>query len=143
MSEEHDKTKPEDAVVTDGIHPEAAPFEPAYQPETLPQITVPDLADDAQGLTAEALANVPTLTELVSATHSDQAPITETLADADLVSQGMTTSIQEPIAEIQALPAQADTWVEELQARMGKLNGDIQTLNARLDRLEERNKTKV
>jgi outer membrane murein-binding lipoprotein Lpp len=39
--------------------------------------------------------------------------------------------------------AQADTWGEQLQARMGKLTDDIHTLNARLDRLEERNKTKV
>jgi hypothetical protein len=43
----------------------------------------------------------------------------------------------------QAEPPQADTWGEQLQARMGKLTGDIDSLNARLDRLEERNKTKV
>jgi hypothetical protein len=38
---------------------------------------------------------------------------------------------------------QADTWGEELHARMGKLTDDIHTLNIRLDRLEERNKAKV
>ena len=62
MSQEHDKSS-RDPQVSDGIKPEAAPFEPGYQPETLPKISVPDLADDAQGLTAEALAQIPTLTE--------------------------------------------------------------------------------
>ena len=64
MSQEHDKNS-SDTQVSDGIHPEAAPFEPGYQPGTLPQLSVPDLAEDAQGLSAEALANVPTLTDLV------------------------------------------------------------------------------
>lgn len=132
MSQEHEKTQPDD-VVADGIHAEASPFEPAYQPETLPQITVPDLADDAQGLTAEALAQVPTLTDLVEEPAVEEAPETEA-TDIDVL---------EPEAEIQDTPAQADTWVQELKVRMEKLNGDIYTLNARLDRLEERNKTKV
>ena len=44
MSQEHDTNKSDEVKVTDEIHPEPAPFEPAYQPETLPQITVPDLA---------------------------------------------------------------------------------------------------
>ena len=138
MSQEHDKTKPDDA-----IHPEAAPFEPAYQPETLPQITVPDLADDAQGLSAEALANVPTLTELVEETPGAEIAAAEQVGDVAEPTEAADTTSSEPVAEIQEPPAQADTWGEELQARMGKLNGDIQTLNARLDRLEERNKTKV
>ena len=133
MSQEHDKPKSEQAEVADGIHPESAPFEPAYQPETLPQITVPDLADDAQGLTAEALAQVPTLTDLA----------VETATDAIVQPDVAETDSPEPDSEIQDTPAQADTWVDELQVRMEKLNGDIHTLNARLDRLEERNKTKV
>jgi hypothetical protein len=142
MSQEHDTTKSDEVKVTDEIHPEPAPFEPAYQPETLPQITVPDLADDAQGLSAEALANVPTLTEF--ADEPEQEPRGgEAPADLPNAPDAAETASPEPMAEIQDTPAQADTWVEELQARMGKLNGDIQTLNARLDRLEERNKTKV
>jgi len=134
MSQEHEKPQPDDVVVAEGIHAEASPFEPAYQPETLPQITVPDLADDAQGLTAEALAQVPTLTDLVEEPAIEEAPETE-VADIDVP--------EEPEADIQDTPAQADTWVQELKVRMEKLNGDIHTLNARLDRLEERNKTKV
>jgi predicted secreted protein len=100
----------------------------------LPKISVPDLADDAVGLSAEALAQVPTLTEQV-----DDAPGQELLP-----SEPVLEAVPEPVAPaIQAQPAQADTWGEVLHARMGKLNGDIQTLNVRLDRLEERNKSKA
>jgi len=134
MSQEHDTPSPDDASGADGIHPESSPFEPAYQPETLPKISVPDLADDAVGLSAEALAQVPTLTEQV-----DDAPGQELLP-----SEPVLEAVPEPVAPaIQAQPAQADTWGEVLHARMGKLNGDIQTLNVRLDRLEERNKSKA
>ncbi len=157
MSQEHEKPNP-DTPVSDGIHPEAAPFEPGYQPGTLPQINVPDLAEDAKGLSAEALANVPTLTELV-----EPDPVLEDVpvapaeivepsdsAEAPIVSEPTEASpcLAEPDASVQDEPAQdepaqADTWGEQLQVRMGKLNDDIHTLNARLDRLEERNKTKV
>ena len=152
MSQEQDKTSPA-VPVTDGIHPEAAPFEPGYQPETLPQITVPDLDEDAQGLTAEALANVPTLTELVESESAladvppqeasevvePKEPVATPLSDVAVPSP----SSQEFEAHAQAQAVEADTWGEQLQVRMGKLTGDIHTLNARLDRLEERNKKKV
>ncbi len=151
MSQEHEKTST-DTQVSDGIHPEPAPFEPGYQPETLPQISVPDLAEDAQGLTAEALAKVPTLTELVDA-EAEPTEVTTDEVEQELVS---SEALEAPIAieadqedshpepeAPQAESAQADTWGEQLQARMGKLTDDIHTLNARLDRLEERNKTKV
>jgi hypothetical protein len=145
MSQEHDP-KSADTQVSGGIHPEPAPFEPGYQPETLPKISVPDLADDAEGLSAEALANVPTLTELVETeTESAPAPVVTTVEEP--VGQSETTddlpeSSEEPEALAQDEPPQADTWGEQLQVRMGKLTGDIHSLNARLDRLEERNKAK-
>ena len=147
MSQEHEKPNP-DTPVSDGIHPEAAPFEPGYQPGTLPQINVPDLAEDAKGLSAEALANVPTLTELVDPdpvlkeVPAEPAEIVEPSdsAEAPIVSEPDSSVHDEPA---QDEPAQADTWGEQLQIRMGKLNDDIHTLNVRLDRLEERNKTKV
>ena len=151
MSQEHEKPST-DAHVSNGIRPEPAPFEPGYQPETLPQITVPDLAEDAQGLSAEALAKVPTLTELVEQeaavdeTHeevSEEVPTTEPNQEPIAIEAAQTDSDQEPEMPAQAQAAQADTWGEQLQARMGKLTDDIHTLNARLDRLEERNKTKV
>ena len=145
MSQEHDP-KSADTQVSSGIHPEPAPFEPGYQPETLPKISVPDLADDADGLSAEALANVPTLTELVEAEpESSPAPVVTTVEEP--LGQPETTddlpeSSEEPEALAQDEPPQADTWGEQLQVRMGKLTGDIHSLNARLDRLEERNKAK-
>jgi hypothetical protein len=152
MSQEHEKTST-GTQVSDGIHPEAAPFEPGYQPGTLPQLNVPDLPEDAQGLTAEALAKVPTLTELVEPeAASAEAPhdeVVEILESSELVETAVAieaaheSSPEESEAPAQADEAQADTWGEQLQVRMGKLTGDIHTLNARLDRLEERNKTKV
>ena len=85
---------------------------------------------------------MPTLTEF--ADEPEQEPTgDEASSDLPNTPDAAETASPEPMAEIQDTPAQADTWGEELQARMGKLNGDIQTLNARLDRLEERNKTKV
>jgi hypothetical protein len=147
MSQEHDP-KSADTQVSSGIHPEPAPFEPGYQPETLPKISVPDLADDAEGLSAEALANVPTLTELVETeTESAPAPAPVVTTVEEPVGQSETTddlpeSSEEPEALAQDEPPQADTWGEQLQVRMGKLTGDIHSLNARLDRLEERNKAK-
>jgi hypothetical protein len=138
MSHENEKSTHED-----GIHPEPSPFEQGYQPESLPKITVPDLPDDAQGLSAEALAQVPTLTELVDEAPEavpDPEPVTEPMPEAEV---SLAPEAMEPIAEIQDTPAQADTWSQELQVRMGRLNDDIHTLNVRLDRLEERIKTKV
>jgi hypothetical protein len=138
MSHENDKPSHDD-----GIHPEPSPFEQGYQPESLPKITVPHLPDDAQGLSAEALAQVPTLTELVEEV-ADEAPPTEPTDESTPEGEVVVElEAAEPVVEIQDTPAQADTWGQELQARMGKLNGDIHSLNVRLDRLEERNKTKV
>ena len=129
MSQEHDTTSPHPILVTNEIRTEAPPFEPGYQPETLPHISVPDLPDDAQGLSADALAQVPTLTDWV-----DEPPVEAPEEEA---------SDSEPVDVIQDTSTQADTWVEELQVRMGKLTGEIHTLNARLDRLEEQSNTKV
>jgi hypothetical protein len=143
MSQEHDPTSA-DTQVSSGIHPEPAPFEPGYQPETLPKISVPDLTDDAEGLSAEALANVPTLTELVEP-ESQSAPVVTTVevqVEQPETPDDLPENSEEPEALAQDEPPQADTWGEQLQVRMGKLTGDIHSLNARLDRLEERNKAK-
>lgn len=146
MSHEHDDAhaKHDDAVISDGIHPEPAPFESSYQPGTVPQISVPDLPPDAQGLTAEALAQVPTLTDLVG-----EAPLSEPDASPETgeVAVVPEASGAEPTPEAESppqdKPTEADTWGQELQVRMGKLTDDIHTLNVRLDRLEERNKAKA
>ena len=136
MSQEHDKKSPDESAVDTTIQTESAPFEPGYHPDQLPKISVPDLSDDVQGLSAEALAQVPTLTELVDTpAPSDLMDIP---TDVPAILDEVVTS--EEVPEIQDAPAQADTGVEGLQVRMGRLTDDINTLNARLDRLEARNK---
>jgi hypothetical protein len=151
MSQEHEKNHP-DTQVSDGIHPEAAPFEPGYQPETLPHITVPDLAEDAQGLSAEALSKVPTLTELVEQDVAASEVLPDEVAEVAQPPESAPVVVEdaqaapspaEPDVQTQEEPDQADTWGEHFQVRMGKLTDDIHTLHARLDRLEERNKKKV
>jgi hypothetical protein len=136
MSQEHDKSTT-DAEVVEGIHPQASPFELGYQPETMPKIVVPDLPDDIQGMTAEALAQIPTLTEEAPGKELLEIPAQPLFVQAEL------TIADAVLAPIQDVPAQADTWSEVLHARIGKLTDDIHTLNIRLDRLEERIKAKV
>ena len=64
MSQEQDQTKPTAEDASGSIKLEASPFEPGFQPESIPKISVPDIPVDAVGLTAEALAQVPTLTDI-------------------------------------------------------------------------------
>jgi hypothetical protein len=147
MSHPHDDapSSHDRAAISDGIHPETAPFEPGYQPETLPKISMPDLPPDAQGLTAEALAQVPTLTDWVEEAPTEPVPEVPTEQADVAVTPEAPSAVPSPEPEVPAQdkPIEADTWGEELQVRMGKLTDDIHTLNARLDRLEERNKTKA
>lgn len=141
MSHEHDQTSPSDEPEISAIHPEPPPFEQGYQPETLPKITVPDLAADVEGLSAEALSQVPTLTELV---HGDAEVLDESV-DAEVEPEVAALEAPQDVAQevAQEAPVQADTWTDVMQARMGKLTDEIHTLNARLDRLEEKIKTEV
>lgn len=137
-----DKDKPVEAAeaLPQGIHLEAAPFEPGYQPGSLPEITVPDLAEDAVGVSAEVLAeaSIPTLTEQV--VPVEVPPEAQEVA-AD---EPQTPEVEVQEEEIAQEPEpQADTWHEQMQVRMTKLSGDIQTLNDRLDRLEQRSKNEA
>ena len=144
MSQEQDKTTPTEVPETEGIRLEPPPFEQGYQPESLPKITVPDLAEDAEGLSAEALAQVPTLTEQVDAPAESAEVNTEELtSDAELVEPSQEANAESVEESIQEAPAQAESWTEVMHARMGKLTDEIHTLNARLDRLEALNKTEV
>lgn len=134
------------------IQLEPSPFEEGFKPESLPRISVPDLPEDAQGLSAEALSKVPTLTELVGDGHAEpvvpeykvpnpEHPVAPEVSDQ---TQAVHDESHEATgSEAQDKPVQADQWTEELHMRMGKLTDDIHTLNARLDRLEQLNKTKV
>ena len=49
-------------------------FQAGFKPETVPQINLPDVPQDATGLPPEALAHIPTLTERVPAISDDAAP---------------------------------------------------------------------
>lgn len=117
-----------------------AGFTPSFKPDNVPKLSVPDLPDDATGLSPEALAQVPTLTDQVEGppelTSEDEAstelPIQDDAAQAEPLVIAQDTQEPEP---------EADTWVQQLQVRMDRLMDDIHTLNDRLDRLE--NKTKV
>jgi hypothetical protein len=135
-----------EAPEPDDIQREPSAFEAGYMADSLPRITVPDLPEDALGLSAEALAKVPTLTELVSDVTAETEPSTAQMeAEPIQVMAYASAEAEVDAAGLQALdlPTQADQWNEELQARMGKLADDIQILNARLDRLEELNNAKV
>jgi hypothetical protein len=144
MSQEQDKTKPTEVPETEGLHLEPSPFEHGFQPESLPKITVPDLPDDAEGLSAEALAQVPTLTELVAAPAEDVEMNTEEPTSETTPTEALAATEAESVEEsIQEAPVQAESWTEVMHARMGKLTDEIHTLNARLDRLEALNKTEV
>jgi len=126
MSQEHDQTKLSGQDASDSIKLEASPFEPGFQPESIPKISVPDIPEDAVGLTAEALAQVPTLTDQVGeAIHPEETP-------------EVNPEVPTEAAVIQDVPVEADTGSEELHARMDKLTNEIHQLNARLDRLEEK-----
>jgi hypothetical protein len=151
MSHENKKSSLSDEPKASGIKLEPPPFEKGYEPESLPKITVPDLPEDAPGLTAEALSQVPTLTELV---HEDAEAETAEAASEEITSEVLTevAEVDPPIAptesaplenNIQEVDVQVDTWAEVLHARMGKLTDEIHTLNARLDRLEEKIKIEV
>ena len=137
MKPEDSKPLEEADIPPEGVHPEPPPFEPGYQPGTVPEITVPDLADDAVGVSAEVLAEaaIPTLTEQV-----DTA--TET-PEAEVQAEEVAAQSEENEAAPQEPEPQADTWHEQMQVRMSKLTGEIQTLNDRLDRLEQRANTKA
>jgi hypothetical protein len=150
MSQEHEPSNPSEAPEVSGvIHTEASPFEPGFKPGTVPHITVPDLPDDVQGLSAEAMSQVPTLTELVDEQSELEVEADESEPAVEPVEPDETQEPDQPqvsdLAEeaIQEEPPQADTWAEELQVRMGKLTDEIHTLHARLDALENQIVTKV
>jgi hypothetical protein len=169
------KSEEEDKIIRPGhedesvqVTEELADFVPAYKPETMTKITVPDLPDDASGMSAEALAKIPTLTEqvtpalaesapdasLAQALSPEQSPAAEVgsatatvAADADAlpalaeVDELQLTEVCAELQGAQDTPLAADSWLEQCQIRIGQLTEEIQKLNDRLDQLEE--KTKV
>ena len=129
--------RPDHADAPVSVTGEDTGFTPSFKPDNVPKLSVPDLPDDATGLSPEALAQVPTLTDQVDTppelTHDDEAsPDVPLQEDAEKLALAQDTQEPEP---------EADTWVQQIQVRMDRLMDDIHTLNDRLDRLE--NKTKV
>ena len=121
-------------------------------PESLPHITVPDLPPDAVGMSAEALAQVPTLTDQVG--HSlpkvSEAEVIEPqtgpepdLSAPEVVQQesALGTDVPEIALELaQGLPSHVESWLQQCQSRINQLTYEIHKLNDRLDQLEHRPK---
>jgi hypothetical protein len=121
-------------------------------PESLPHLTVPDLAPDAVGISAEALAQVPTLTEQVGdplpevpepdLLQPETDPEPEISApEVQQQEPVLDTDIPEIVLELaQGLPSHVESWLQQCQSRINQLTDEIHKLNDRLDQLEHRPK---
>ncbi len=120
-------------------------FEPAFETDQVPRIEVPNLPEDAQGLTAKELAQVPQpsapkdaqLPEAVAQVPPQEDPAQP---EAAVASPPVLEALDAlPVLDevhAQEIPAHVDTWMEILQKRTEKLTEEIRELNARLDVLE-------
>lgn len=124
-------------------------FEPAFETDQVPRIQVPNVPEDAQGLTAKELAQVPTLDEQQASPAPVEAkqatPSADPIApEAEEASASVLDALDAlPILDevhAQEIPGQVDTWMEVLQKRTEKLTEDIRQLHLRLDVLEEKSK---
>jgi len=124
-------------------------FEPAFESDKVPRLKVPNLPEDAQGLSAKELAQVPTLNEPDATLTPELAKVADPKA-APIPSEVEETSVSVldaldalPVLEdvhTQEMPGHVDTWIEVFQKRTEKLTEDIRLLHARLDVLEEQSK---
>jgi hypothetical protein len=124
-------------------------FEPAFESDKVPRIQVPNVPEDAQGLSARELAQVPTLDEQ-EATHTPEVakqeaaqaetppPETES-PNASVLDELDALPVLDEV-HAQEMPVHVDTWIEVLHKRTEKLTEDIRQLHARLDVLEEQSK---
>jgi hypothetical protein len=120
-------------------------FEPAFETDQVPRIEVPNLPEDAQGLTAKELAQVPQPSEpkdaqlaaAVAQVPPQQDPV---MVEAEVASAPVLEALDAlPVLDevhAQETPVHVDTWMEVLQKRTEKLTEEIRELNARLDVLE-------
>jgi hypothetical protein len=124
-------------------------FEPAFETDKVPRLQVPNLAEDAQGLSAKELAQVPTLGESEAA-HVPE-PTSKTTLHSETItpeSEETSTSVLEALDALpvldevhaQEMPGHVDTWTEVLHKRTVNLTEEIRALHARLDVLEEQSK---
>ena len=124
-------------------------FEPAFESDKVPRLKVPNLPEDAQGLSAKELAQAPTLNEPDATLTPELAKVTDPKA-ALIPSEVKETSVSVldaldalPVLEdvhTQEMPGHVDTWIEVFQKRTEKLTEDIRLLHVRLDVLEEQSK---
>lgn len=125
-------------------------FEPAFETDQVPRIQVPNVPEDAQGLSAEELAQVPTLDEQ----QATPAPVEAKQANTD-TEDPIAPAVKEASASVldeldalpildevhaQEMPGHVDTWIEVFQKRTEKLTEEIRQLHMRLDVLEEKSK---
>ena len=120
-------------------------FEPAFETDQVPRIEVPNLPEDAQGLTAKELAQVPQpsahkdaqLPEAVAQVPPQEDPAQlEVAAASPPVLEALDALPVLDEVHAQEIPAHVDTWMEILQKRTEKLTEEIRELNARLDVIE-------
>jgi hypothetical protein len=124
-------------------------FEPAFETDNVPRLKVPNVPEDAQGLTAKELAQVPTLDEPEAAHTPELAKVTApkvstTPSEVEETSVSVLDELDAlPVLDeihAQEMPDPVDTWIEVFQKRTEKLTEDIRLLHARLDVLEEQSK---
>jgi len=124
-------------------------FEPAFESDKVPRIQLPNVPEDAQGLSARELAQVPTLDEQ-EATHTPvlakaaaaqaEAPSPDTESpNASVLDELDALPVLDEV-HAQEMPVHVDTWIEVLQKRTEKLTEEIRQLHERLDVLEEQSK---
>lgn len=121
-------------------------FEPAFETDQVPRIEVPNLPEDAQGLTAEELAKLPSAGSSVAETPlaSPAKEPSEESAPQEVANESNISVLDElqalPVLDevhTQEMPPHVDTWLEVLQKRTEKLTEDIRVLHERLDLLEK------
>ena len=114
-------------------------------PESLPHLTVPGLSTDAMGISAEVLAQIPTLTEtfdasLTALSHVDLSLENQTMAALSEPPQEASSDAAQPRADedsdvTQGLSIHVESWEEQFQGRIDLLADDIHKLNNRLDHI--------
>ena len=95
---------------------ESAEFVPGYQPERMTKITVPGLSEDASGMSAEALANIPTLTEQVAheVAKAKPEPVADPVSTPALRQEPVAAS--DPVSPSPPAPTQPSSQVDPAPA---------------------------
>lgn len=109
----------------------------ASAPESLPRLTVPGLSANALGISAEVLAQIPTLIEQCDATPVPDSGFPVEVPSVPSSSVFATADSAVPADMPQGLPSHVESWEEQFQNRIDLLTGDIHKLNSRLDHIAD------